>query len=160
MNTRKHDYSRFIVPPHLATKNGVYVLTDGDRYYVGKADNKRGFVQRYGSYISKEVRSNEDRLCKNERINSGDEFFASNSNVKMYWLYYCDNEDFDTVQDVESYFMKVYRILYPNKLVNERTKDSYEVTYSSVQDYFSRDVEYKVNVPIMLEHGLLISTNK
>lgn len=158
MNTRKHDYSRFIVPPHLATKNGVYVLTDGDRYYIGKTDHKRGFIQRYGSYVSKEVRSNEDRLCKNERINSGDEFFASNSNVKMYWLYYCSNEDFDTIKDVESYFMRAYRILYPNKLVNAQTKDSYEVTYSSVQDYFSRDVEYKVNVPIMLEHGLLVPT--
>ncbi len=160
MNTRKHDYSRFIVPPHLATKNGVYVLTDEDRYYIGKTDHKRGFVQRYGTYVSKEARSNEDRLCKNERINSGDEFFASNSNVKMYWLYYCSNEDFDTIKDVESYFMKAYRILYPNKLVNAQTKDSYEVTYSSVQSYFEHSVDYELNTPLMLKHGLLVPANK
>lgn len=159
MNTRKHDYSRFIVPPQLATKNGVYVLTDGDRFYIGKTDHKRGFVQRYGTYVSKEVRSKEERLCKGERVNSGDEFFK-NTNAKMYWLYYCDHEDFDTIKDVESYFMRAYRILYPNKLVNAQTKDSYEVTYSDVQDYFSREVDYKVNVPIMLEHGLLVPTCK
>lgn len=160
MNTRKHDYSRFIVPPYLATKNGVYVLTDGDRYYIGKTDHKRGFIQRYGSYVSKEVRSNDGRLCKGERINSGDEFFASNSNVKMYWLYYCSNEDFDTIKDVESYFMKAYRILYPNKLVNAQTKDSYEVTYSSVQSYFEHSVDYELNTPLMLKHGLLVPANK
>lgn len=39
MANNKYDYSKFMIPEELQYKNGVYVLTDGEYYYIGKADD-------------------------------------------------------------------------------------------------------------------------
>lgn len=153
MNTPKYDYTRLAIPTDIQLMNGVYVLTDGEHYYIGKCDDKdRGFRQRYGTYVSNEGRE----VAKT----SGDRFFQESDNVRMHWLYCCNPQEVTTIKDVESYFMKAYRILHGDKLVNERKKDSYEVSYNDVKHYFGHDLEYKINGSLMLKHGLLVPAHQ
>lgn len=147
MANKKYDYSRFTIPTEIELKNGVYVLTDGERYYIGKSDDKdRGFRQRYGTYVNNKGRG----VVRT----SGDKFFQSSDNVKMYWLYWCNAEDVETVKDVESFFMKQYRILHGDKLVNANIKDSIGIMFSDVRYYFMK-IEHRGNVPLLLEHGVM-----
>ena len=146
MNKPKYDYSRFAIPSEVEHKNGVYVLTDGDRYYIGKTDDKdRGFRQRYGTYVSNKGR--------NVVRTSGDKFFQENDDVKMYWLYQCNAEDVDTIKDLESYLMKQYRVTHGDKLVNANKKQSYGIMSRDISEYLQ--IEYKVNVPLMTEHDVI-----
>lgn len=145
-NKPKYDYSRLMIPTEIELKNGVYVLTDGERYYIGKTDDKdRGFRQRYGTYVSNQGRG----VVRT----SGDKFFQSSDNVKMHWLYRCNAEDVATIKDVENFFMMQYRIIHGDKLVNDRIKGSYGIMFRDIEEYFK--IDHRGNVPLMLEHGIM-----
>lgn len=145
-NTPKYDYSRFTIQKEIEHKNGVYVLTDGEYYYVGKVDDKDyGFRQRFGTYVSNQGRG--------VSRGSGDRFFQSSDNVKMYWLYWCEPSDVETVKDVENYFMKQYRVIHGEKLVNKNIEGSFGITFRDIEEYFV--INHRGNVPLMIEHGIM-----
>lgn len=146
-NKPKYDYSRFVIPTEIEHKDGIYVLTDDEYYYIGKAyrGNDNGFRQRYGDYVSNEGRGEID--C------AGDEFFQLNKNVKMHWLFWSDKDRIDKCRKIEDFLIKQYRIIHGDKLLNKDVKGSKFVVFEDVKSYFK--LEHQVNIPLMLEHGIM-----
>ncbi|MBC9704296.1 MAG: hypothetical protein H9W81_04615 [Enterococcus sp.] len=146
-NKPRYDYSKFMIPEELKYKNGVYILTDGEYYYIGKADDKDyGFRQRYGKYLHNQAYGKQSV--------AGDKFIQSGKDVKMHWLYYCDREDVQTVKPVEDYLLKAYRIIHGDKVLNKDVKASRMIAFDDVKHYFMGN-KHKGNVMLMVEHGVM-----
>lgn len=144
-NTPKYDYSKFMIPEGIERKNGVYLLTDGEYYYVGKAYRDYGFKQRYGTYLHNEAYS----VVKC----AGDEFMQSNPNVEMHWLYWCEKDEIDKCKSIEDYFIKMFRIIHGDKLLNKDVAASKKDIFNAAGEYFR--IDHRVNVELMLELKLM-----
>ena len=140
----KYDYSKFMIPEGIEHKNGVYLLTDGEYYYVGKAYRDYGFKQRYGTYLHNEAYA----VVKC----AGDEFLQSNSNVEMHWLYWCEKDEIDKCKSIEDYFIKAFRIIHGDKLLNKDVASSKGDIFETAYEYFK--IDHKINLKLLLELDL------
>ena len=69
----------FMVDEEKEHQNGVYLMSDGEDNYIGKAHRDRGFKQRYGSYVHNKANGKSD--C------NGDKLFQEEESSAMYELY-------------------------------------------------------------------------
>lgn len=143
----KYEYMNFMVDDEKKHDNGVYLMSDGESNYIGKAHRDRGFKQRYGSYVHNKEYDKKD--C------SGDKLFQSEESTAMYELYSTKCRFEDECEELESYFIKMYNNVHPDKkLINEKVSKKLKTVFDKeVEQYFN--VEHEVNVPLLMDLDLM-----
>lgn len=145
LNYMKYDYMNFMVDEDKQNHNGVYLMSNGESLYIGKAFRENGLKQRYGSYVHN--KANEDITCK------GDELFQSDNSSAMYELYTTKEQFEDKGKSFEDYMIQMYNLIHPDNPLINKDLPKRLITVWDLEPYFNAD--HEINVPLLYQLGLM-----
>ena len=142
----KHDYLNFMVDEDKQNNNGVYLMSNGEDNYFGKAFRENGLKQRYGSYVHNKAYG--EVVCK------GDVLFQQDSSSAMYELYTTQEQFEDKGKAIEEYFIQMYNHIHSDKPLINVDVPKRLITIWDIEPYFKAD--HELNVPLLYQLGLMI----
>ena len=141
----KHDYMNFMIDEDKQYHNGIYLMSNGESLYIGKAFRENGLKQRYGSYVHN--KGAEEVICK------GDVLFQSDNSTAMYDLYTTTKQFEDKGKGIEDYLIQMYNIIHKDKPLINKDLPKQLITIWDLEPYFKSECE--LNVQLLCQLGLM-----